>query len=184
MPNTTVTITYANGSTREFVASDDLEQLINEGEMFSVTTLHSDMSIDEEVALSKMYAGNPIAAMGNMIIMRSNAEKILKENDSDDHIPIVIDTLTACIKLLSDEVTSHQSGMSPVEYKPEGRQFRKGEPLIPVITHILNDNDLKLVDAPESFFCGNSDENDICTHSCHLDNPCIKDENCEGFIPF
>lgn len=113
--NTKVTITYANGSTREFVASDKLEQSINEGEMFSVTTMHSDMSIDEEMAVSKMYIGNPVAAMGNMMIMRHNAEKLINE----EGMVFVRDTLTACIGLMSNEITSHQSGMSPVKVEDQ-----------------------------------------------------------------
>ena len=116
MPNnTTVTITYANGATREFVASDELEKSINEGEMFSVTTMHSDMSIDEEMSVSKMYVGNPIAAMGNMMIMKRNAEKVLEEDDTATDMEIVIDVVNACIVFMSDEISSHQSGMTPVE---------------------------------------------------------------------
>lgn len=150
MPNTTVTITYANGSTREFVASDELEKLINESEMFSVTTMHSDMIIDEEMRVSKMYAGNPVAAMGHMIMMRANAEKILEDNASDDHIPIVIDTLTACIKLMVDEITSHQSGMSPV------------------------------VEEQHTFICDHYHVNkDVCLHEFNLDNKCIGASKCE-----
>jgi len=112
MPNTTVTITYANGGTREFVASDELEKMIDEGEMFSVTTMHSDMSIDEEMSVSKMYVGNPIAAMGNMMMMKRNAEKLL---ESDESMNIVIETLNACIQFMSDEITSHQSGMTSAD---------------------------------------------------------------------
>jgi hypothetical protein len=33
----------------------------------------------------------------------------------EDHKAIIIDIITVCIKMLSDEITSHQSGMSPVE---------------------------------------------------------------------
>lgn len=191
MSNTTVTITYANGSTREFVASDDLEQLINDGEMFSVTTFHSDMGVAEEMLVSKMYVGNPIAAMGHMMMMLRNTQTMRKSKSNR----IIKDVLTVCIKLMSDEITSFQSEMSPVMdnekhdsdnkyqraekligelylkcrdsqtinqhnpytwaelnkdlmsriqefmpsvgYKLEGRQFKKGEPLVP---------DLKLVE--------------------------------------
>lgn len=115
MPNTTVTVTYSNGATREFIASDELEKLINEGQMFSVTTMHSDMSIDEEMSVSKMYVGNPIAAMGNMMLMKRNAEKILEDDDTATDMDIVINVLDACIAFMGDEITSHQSGMSPVE---------------------------------------------------------------------
>lgn len=115
MSNTNVKVTYSNGSQREFIASDELENLINEGEMFSITTLHSDMGEALELEISKMYVGNPMSALGNMIIMRSNAEKMLSDDDSTEAMKVVIDTLTACIKLLSDEITSHQSSMSLVE---------------------------------------------------------------------
>jgi len=109
MANTTVTITYSNGATREFVASDQLEEKINEGEMFSVTTMHSDMNISEEMSVSKMYVGNPISALGNMMVMRRNAEQLGDDEDRD----VIIDIITACIAMLSDEVTSYQSGMLP-----------------------------------------------------------------------
>ncbi len=116
MSNTIVIIKYSNGSTREFIASDDLEKLINEGEMFSVTTMHSDIDRSEEQSVSKMYAGNPVSALGNMMMMKRNAENILKEGNGDRHtLHVVIDILTACISLMSNEITSHQSGMS----KPE-----------------------------------------------------------------
>ena len=123
MTNTTVTIKYANGSTREFVASDELEKLINEGEMFSVTTMHSDMGIEEEMSVSKMYAGNPVAAMGHMMMMKHNAEKLTKE----EHSGIIVDVVTACIGLLSNEITSHQSGMSPVVIRIEEHSIWKDE---------------------------------------------------------
>jgi hypothetical protein len=117
--NTTVTVKYASGAERTFVASDKLEESINEGEMFSITTMHSDMGIEEEMSLSKMFIGNPMTALGNMIMMKRNAE-MMPAGDGDDETPedhkaIIIDIITVCIKMLSDEITSHQSGMSPVE---------------------------------------------------------------------
>jgi len=114
MSNTTVTIKYANGSTREFVASDELEKSIDEGEMFSVTSMHSDMGIDEEMAVSKMYVGNPLTAMGNMIIMKRNAEMMPEDIEGGEHKGAIIDVLTSCIAFMAEEITSHQSGMSPL----------------------------------------------------------------------
>ena len=116
MTNTTVTVTYANGTTRKFVASDDMEQKINEGEMFSVTTMHSDISQAEEMSVSKMYAGNPVAALGNMLLMRRNAESL---GESDTDAPAIISVLDACISFMTNEISSHQSGMSPVEQSPQ-----------------------------------------------------------------
>jgi len=127
MSNTKVTITYTNGSTREFIASDDLERMINDGHMFSVTTFHSDMGVAEEMLVSKMYVGNPVAAMGHMMMMLRNAETMRKSKSNR----IVKEVLTACIKLMSDEITSFQSEMSPV-MDNESRQFKKGEPLVPI----------------------------------------------------
>jgi hypothetical protein len=109
--NTTVTITYANGETRQFIASDDLEKLINEGQMFSVTTMHSDIAIDEEYAVSKMYAGNPIAALGYMMMMHKNAKGL--NNDNPDK-KVILEILSTCISFLTDEITSHQSEMVKV----------------------------------------------------------------------
>tara|TARA_R110000851_G_scaffold102950_1_gene219717 strand:+ start:750 stop:1106 length:357 start_codon:yes stop_codon:yes gene_type:complete len=102
---TKVTIEYANGDTRLFQASDDLEKLINEGRFFSVSTMHSDINISEEKSLSKMYAGNPVAALGDMI----NLRKILTDKGTiNDGVSYV---LNVCVAMLSDEITSHQSGM-------------------------------------------------------------------------
>ena len=138
MSNTTVTITYANGSTREFIASDDLEQMINDGYMFSVTTFHSDMGVAEEMLASKMYAGNPIAALGHMMLMLRNAQKLRSSKSNR----IVKEILISCIKLLSDEVTSHQSEMSPVvDFQSKPRQFRKSEPLVPVDMTQMGDDE-------------------------------------------
>ena len=109
--NTTVIIKYSNGSTREFIASDALEKLINEGEMFSVTTMHSDMGRSVEMEVSKMHVGNPISALGHMMMMKRNAESL----EDEAHKPVILEVLTACIQLLSTEITSHQSGMSPVD---------------------------------------------------------------------
>jgi hypothetical protein len=121
--NTTVTISYSNGATRKFVASDDLEVLINEGEMFSVSTMHSDMGINDEMSVSKMYAGNPVAALGHMMMMRRNAEKLLEKDES---MNVVIETLNACIKFISDEVTSHQSGMIHEKHvSPAVKEFQQ-----------------------------------------------------------
>lgn len=117
--NTTVTVKYANGAERTFIASDRLEELINEGEMWGITTMHSDISINEEMGLSKMFIGNPMTALGNMIMMKRNAEMMPVGDDEgevpEEHKAIIVDIVTACIKLLSDEIVSHQSGMSPVE---------------------------------------------------------------------
>lgn len=110
---TTVVVTYSNGETREFRASDDLEKMINEGHMFSISTMHSDINREEEMSVSKMYCGNPIAAMGYMMMMKRNAE--LMDDDEENHKDVVIEVLNTCIKFISDEVTSHQSGMMPID---------------------------------------------------------------------
>jgi len=115
MSNTKVTIEFSNGDTREFMASDELEKMIQAGEMFSVTTNHP----DQDDKISKMYAGNPMVALGNMVIMRHNAEKL--GGDSEDK-HIIIDILTVCIKLLSDEITSHDSGLIKGNTEIEGRE--------------------------------------------------------------
>lgn len=124
MSNTTVTVKYSSGSERQFVASDEIEKAINEGEMFGIATMHSDMGANEEEALSKMYVGNPMTALGNMIMMRRNAEMMPVGTDEgetpEEHKGIIIDIVTACIKMLSDEITSHQSVMSPVDCSQDG----------------------------------------------------------------
>lgn len=112
--NTTVTITYADGETREFIASDELEASINECEMFSVTTMRSDISRDEDMLVSKMYVGNPLTALGKMLMMLRNAETMDPDGDDEEKIkPVAVEILTACIKFMTDEISSHQSEMSP-----------------------------------------------------------------------
>lgn len=107
--NTKVTITYSNGDTREFIASDELEKLIDDGEMFSVSTVHSDMGLEIETGLSKMYAGNPMAALGHMMMMRRNAEELDVADEPSRET--IIQILTSCIALLAQETTSYQSVM-------------------------------------------------------------------------
>lgn len=109
MPNTKVTITFANGDTREFIASDELEEMIQDGDMFSVTTLGPNEDLQVSQSLSKMYVGNPVAALGHMMMMRRNGEGL---DVGDPNKDTIIDILTACINLLSNEITSHQSGMT------------------------------------------------------------------------
>lgn len=207
MSNTTVKIIYANGSTREFIASDELEKLINEGEMFSVTTMHSDMGAAEEMFVSKMYAGNPIAAMGHMMMMKRNAEKMLTEDDNKD-MNIVIDTLTACISLMSDEITSHQSEMSPVmdNEKHDGdNKYQRAEKLIGELYMKCRDSQTINQHNPYTWAELNEDlmlriqefitatdetqyiyqcdhyhiDKNVCLHLFNLDNRCIGASKCE-----
>lgn len=172
MPNTTVTITYANGETREFIASDDLEQMINEGEMFSVTTMHSDISRDEEMQVSKMYVGNPVAALGQMMMMKRNAEQL----DSDPNQAIIIDILTVCIKMMGDEITSHQSGMTPVEStKPDLKLVdgdREGREDCPVISRHCD------------YFAYQCDDNGevAISHCGHPENSSDYEGNCTSIL--
>lgn len=126
MSNTTVTIKYSSGATREFVASDELEELINEGEMFSVTTMHSDIGPVEEMAVSKMYVGNPMGALGSMMLMKRNAEAMVEMDSSEEQnehkkMGMFIEAMTVAIGLLSDEITSFQSNMTnPAEGRIDG----------------------------------------------------------------
>ena len=93
--NTTITIQFNTGDTREFTASDELEKLIEAGEM---------------------YAGNPISALGHMLMMRRNAEKLVEE---DPTFHIALEILNRCIVLLSNEIVSYQSGISPDDHGEE-----------------------------------------------------------------
>jgi hypothetical protein len=107
--NTKVTVTFSNGDTREFAASNELEELITTGEMFSITTMHPDQGDANVMNVSKMYAGNPVAALGNMMIMRRNAEML---DDGDANKSTIIEILNVCIGFMTDEITSHQSGLT------------------------------------------------------------------------
>ncbi len=110
--NTTVTIQFSNGETREFTATDQLEEMIQQGHMFSVTTLHPDEGHDTELKVSKMFVGNPVAALGNMVILR---DQIDAQNLHDHLKQAALAGVDACIEHLSAEITSHQSGMTPLE---------------------------------------------------------------------
>lgn len=99
--NTTITIKYANGDTREFAASDALEQRIVQGDMFSLSTLHP--ATGDEVA--KMYAGNPMTALGFMLLLRKEVEEIYALT-SEPLSAGEIDGITSCIGYLAEELSS------------------------------------------------------------------------------
>jgi len=185
MSNTTVTIKYSSGSTREFVASDELEKLINEGEMFSVSTLHSDISIDEEVKVSKMYSGNSMSALGHMILMKRNAEQLLKE---DETMNIFIEAITACISLLSNEITSHQSGMSPVKSSVGAHEVRErhDEMIDLESTKSISDNQVKCpaINIQCDYFTYQLDSNgEVAINHCdHRDNSNKNEGNCTSLL--
>jgi hypothetical protein len=111
--NTTVTIQFSNGESREFVASDQLEEMIQQGHMLSVTTLHpATADLETEKQVSKMYAGNPVAALGQMMMLRDEVEtstvlvEVFKQAS--------LNGINACIEHLSLEITSHKSNMTPL----------------------------------------------------------------------
>lgn len=89
---TKVTIEYDDGHKQEFVATTDLESAILAGEMFSVTTVHHN-----EAEVCRMYVGNPMTALGEMIILYRMIH--LKGSDMT-HLGAV----GKCIKLLSDQI--------------------------------------------------------------------------------
>lgn len=105
--NTKITVEFSSGETRKFIASDELEEIIMSGKMFSFTTLHPNQGDD----IAKMYAGNPMSALGSMMMMKRNAEHLTSDDVTDEQRDIIINVLTSCIKLLSDEITSHDSGL-------------------------------------------------------------------------
>jgi hypothetical protein len=113
MSNTKVTIEFSTGEVRQYQASDKLEQLIAVGEMFSVTTVHPSTNGEDIV---KMYAGNPMAALGQMMMMRRNAEGL---DETDEYKNVVIDILNSCITMLANEITSHDSGVVIVKDTPD-----------------------------------------------------------------
>ncbi len=99
--NTTITIKYANGDTREFAASDALEQRIVQGDMFSLSTLHP--ATGDEVA--KMYAGNPVAALGFMLLLRKQLEENMDLNP-EEFTSGMIGGVNNCISHLAEELSS------------------------------------------------------------------------------
>jgi len=109
MKNTTVTITYNTGQTQTFVASDELELNILAGEMFSVSTIHPD---DDAETIAKMYTGNPLVALGHMATLLKNASAL--DND-DPHKNVVVEVVSACMGLLTEQISSFGSGLE----KPE-----------------------------------------------------------------
>tara|TARA_R110000823_G_scaffold241850_7_gene366468 strand:+ start:7260 stop:7574 length:315 start_codon:yes stop_codon:yes gene_type:complete len=92
--NTSITINYANGEQRTLNADDNMEARILNGEMFSVSTMHP-----TEGEIAKMYAGNPLSALGYMLLLRLEYEK-------EDCPSFTLDAIDQCVKLLSNELTS------------------------------------------------------------------------------
>lgn len=170
MNNTKVTIKYANGDTREFVASDELDKLIVSGEMFSFTTIHP----DQDDTISKMYAGNPMAALGNMIVMRHNAKNL--DSDEEQDKDIIIDVLNACIKLLSDEITSHDSGLVPVRLvevtDPSERRFTSDMEQCPVTESLCG-----------HYSCQLDSNGEVAIEHCsHPENSKDEEGNCTSLL--
>jgi len=69
--NTKITIEYSNGDTHEFTVSDELEALINDGEMFSISTMHSDMGSPNYVWVCNITTGSVWKISENEIIKQS-----------------------------------------------------------------------------------------------------------------
>ena len=72
--------------------------------MFSISAIHPREGEQAKKVISRMYGGNPMAALGHMIIMRKNAVKL---SESDPSMGVVVDVVTACIKILSDHLSSN-----------------------------------------------------------------------------
>jgi hypothetical protein len=103
--NTTVTITYSNGATQTFQASDALEEEISDGNIFSVSTANPDLPGPD---VSKMYSGNPMTALGHMMTMMKNASDL---PESDENKTVIVEVVAACVQLLTDEISSYGSGV-------------------------------------------------------------------------
>lgn len=99
---TKFTITYDDGQEQEFSVSEDIEKMILAGEMFSLTTLHPDQGEQEQMKLTRVYAGNPMTALGQMISLI----RILKEEGAPED---VVGPVAACMKLLSDQINYRES---------------------------------------------------------------------------
>lgn len=110
MNTTTVTIKYANGEEQVLSASEELEARIAKGEMFSASSMHPDH--DAEGSVAKLYVGNPMVALGNMLLLRHNIDKVLEESQMKQFgLQIVSD----CIGLLTDEISALGSNLSTAE---------------------------------------------------------------------
>jgi hypothetical protein len=102
--NTKVTIQFSNGESREIVASDQLEAMIQRGEMFSAVSIHPDQLCEIEV--SKMFVGNPVAALGQMQMYRNQMAGSGVECES------LLLGIDHCMSFLANEITSHGSNMT------------------------------------------------------------------------
>ncbi len=185
MANTKVTIDFDNGDVREFAASDDLEKLIKAGEMFSISTIHPDSGNELGVMqVSKMYAGNPMAALGHMLMMRTNAEKLFITDT--EYKDVIVEVFTACIKLLSDEITSHQSGVVPVDNEfIEGciKGFGELNEVTPYVRSSIDPTDCPAINAQCNHYAYKINEGSVESCICeHPDNSIEQEGNCNSFL--
>jgi hypothetical protein len=138
MNNTTVMIKFKDGLIRRFEVSDEMESHIATGEMINITTVHPEHDHQEgDASLSKVYLGSPISALGNMIIMRQNAENL----DEDEHPGLITNVLDHCIAMLKNEINTHNTGMSDVSALRESGMNLAFDVFMPVIEYAIGCND-------------------------------------------
>ena len=94
---TTITIKFDDGESIVIEAHDKLNDIINAGGMFSIAAIHPAFGVDEAYKLTRIYSGNPAAALGFMIGMHDNLVKAKVH----DQLPGIV----KCIELLSQQLS-------------------------------------------------------------------------------
>lgn len=180
--NTTVTINYPTGEVQEFYATGKLETEILSGAMFSVSTIHPDYLSPEDHNVTKMYSGNPMVALGNMVQMMNNAIRLDPEEDDRD---VIIDVLSHCVGLLTNELSSFGSGLDtddiPVTEKKSLGKITPA-PVPPVTQDEINPEGLScpvINEHCESYSYVKNEDGEIISEFCgHPDNGSIFESNC------
>ena len=97
--NTEIKITFSDGTVNTFNVSDTIEEKLQDGGMISVATLHPKFG----ETVDKVYAGNPMSALGEMLIFRGILQKSM--GDGTGHRAGMIDGVTKCVELMANEVS-------------------------------------------------------------------------------
>lgn len=101
--NTLITIKYADGTVRGYAANDLVEKRIVTGDMFSISTVHP--ATGDEIV--KLYPGNPMNALGRMLMMQQNTKTGMDMSDRENkYLEGFLAGIIDCIKVLAEEFSS------------------------------------------------------------------------------
>ena len=93
---TVVKVTFSDGTVREYQASDSVEAHIEAGGMFNMTTCHPDHNDD----IAKVYAGNPLTALGRMMVLR----EAIKDGEQNPATEVYAQAVGECMGYMAEEL--------------------------------------------------------------------------------